>query len=296
MEDGLFQNLAYEDWTTSIRPKVIGSKHLHEATAELDLDFFLMTSSVSGILGTPGQSNYAAANSYMDALARLRRSQDKPACALILPMVLGVGVVAQNLELEDSLKRKGMYGIDEEALLESFEVAIIEQQQQKSEQNRQINHLVVGLDPAELYKTSREADSDIDAFWAADPRFSALVHSMNLYGGKNHAGNSEAGSILAQVKAAGGDSPAKAVGLVRSHFIAKLARVLLVDEMEFVGDDNAGRSIESYGVDSMIGAELRNWIFKELGLDIAFQQLLSPSLTILKFAELVCGAQGISIE
>jgi hypothetical protein len=286
--------MTYENWITSIRPKFLGSKHLHEVTTDLKLDFFLMTSSVSGILGTPAQTNYAAANAYMDALARLRCSQGKPACALILPMVLGVGVVAQNLGLEDSLKRKGMYGIDEEALLDSFEVAMLEQQQQTSRHSRHLDHLVVGLDPAELYKTSREAD--IDTFWSADPRFSTLVHFMNFYGGGNQRGDHEAGSILTRLKAAGAESPAKAVGLVRDHFITKLSRVLLIDETEFGDDNNVGRSIASYGVDSMIGAELRNWIFKELALDIAFQQLLSPSLTILKFAELVCGAQGILVE
>jgi len=46
----------------------------------------------------------------------------------------------------------------------------------------------------------------------------------------------------------------------------------------------------------MIGAELRNWIFKELGLDIPFQQLLSPTLTIAKFAIEVCAKQGIMGE
>ncbi|KAH3934665.1 hypothetical protein HBI56_102280 [Parastagonospora nodorum] len=74
LKDSLSHNMTFENWTTSIRPKVLGSKHLHEATSGLDLDFFIMTSSVSGILGTPAQTNYAAGNSYMDALARLRRS------------------------------------------------------------------------------------------------------------------------------------------------------------------------------------------------------------------------------
>ncbi|KAJ0295368.1 hypothetical protein COL516b_012632 [Colletotrichum fioriniae] len=293
LRDGLFQNMPYENWITSIRPKVLGSKNLHDVTAELPLDFFLMTSSVSGILGTPTQSNYAAANSYMDALARLRRAQGKPACAVILPMVLGVGVVAQNLELEDSLKRKGMYGIDEEALLEAFEVAILEQQQQH---NTEFDHLIVGLDPAELYKTSREVAGDVDAFWAADPRFSGLVHAMQVSGGGSQgASGGDDGSVLTRIKAVGQDSPAKASRLVRDHFVAKLTRVLLVDEADF-GEEESGRSIASYGIDSMIGAELRNWIFKELSLDIAFQQLLSPSLTISKFAELVCVTQGILVE
>ncbi|MBZ6376328.1 MAG: acyl carrier protein [Kocuria palustris] len=69
----------------------------------------------------------------------------------------------------------------------------------------------------------------------------------------------------------------------------KLARMLMLDIDEF-GEDN--RCIASYGVDSMIGAELRNWIFKELGLDISFGQLLDPSLTITMFAEHVC-AMGL---
>ncbi|KAF5651820.1 polyketide synthase [Fusarium sp. NRRL 25303] len=288
LRDGLFQSMSYESWTTSIQPKVLGSRNLHEATADLPLDFFLMTSSVSGILGTPAQGNYAAANSYMDALARLRRSQGKPACAIILPMVLGVGVVAENLDLENSLTRKCMYGIDEEALLDAFEVSILEQHRQQDER-ASFDHLVVGLDPAELHRASKQAEGDIDAFWAADQRFSILLDTMNRLDGTNQ-GDGEVGSILSRVKAA--ESPAQAVSMVRDHFVSKLARVLLLDAEEF-SDESSGRSIASYGIDSMIGAELRNWIFKELGLDIAFQQLLSPSLTIPKFAELVCVSQGI---
>jgi hypothetical protein len=69
IQDGLFQNMTYENWSKSIRPKVFGSKHLRKVTADLNLDFFLMTSSVSGFLGTPDQANYAAANSYMNAFA-----------------------------------------------------------------------------------------------------------------------------------------------------------------------------------------------------------------------------------
>ncbi|EAT86508.2 hypothetical protein HBI56_102290 [Parastagonospora nodorum] len=211
-------------------------------------------------------------------------------------MVLGVGVVAQNLGLKESLKLKGMYGIDEEALLDAFQVAIIEQKHQTQNQSEHMNHLVVGLDAAELCKASRQAEGEVDAFWSADPRFSTLMHTMNVYSGGDKEGEDEAGSIVQSLRAAGTELPAKVVRLVCDHFITKLARVLLVKEMEWGQENNAERSIASYGVDSMIGAELRNWIFKELALDIAFQQLLSPSLTITKFAELVCNAQGIIVQ
>jgi hypothetical protein len=54
---------------TSTLPRVLGSRNLHEETKDLPPDFFIMTSSVSGILGTLGQSNYAVDNTYIDQLA-----------------------------------------------------------------------------------------------------------------------------------------------------------------------------------------------------------------------------------
>lgn len=276
--------MPYENWKASTNPKVRGTANLHEATQELSLDFFVMSSSVSGILGTPGQSNYAAGNAYLDSLALHRRSNQQKAASVVLPMVLGVGVVAENVELEDSLKRKGMYGIDEEALLDAFEVAIIEQQGPRA-----IDHLVVGLDPALLQKATQEAGDDVDRFWSEDARFKTVLHAMKA--GSNDTGDAGSQNILSTIR--GGIAPMEAIRAVREHFTAKLARVLMLDGEEFEED---GRSVASYGIDSMIGAELRNWIFREFALDIAFQQLLGPSLTITKFAEQVCANQGIKVE
>jgi len=276
--------MPYENWKTSTRPKVQGTMNLHEALQGVPLDFFVMTSSVSGTLGTPGQSNYAAGNAYLDSLARHRRSQHKHAVSIILPMVLGVGVVAENIELEDSLKRKGMYGIDEEHLLSSFEVAIIEQQRQGT-----MDQLIVGLDPAQLRKAIDGAGDDFDGFWMRDMRFKAMVRTMKA-GSNDEAVAAASKTILSIIK--GDISPAEAVQAVREHFTAKLARILLLDVEDFEEE----RSVASYGIDSMIGAELRNWIFKEFAIDIPFNQLLGPSLTTTRFAEQVCANHGIKME
>lgn len=79
--------MTFDRWKATLGPKVTGAINHHSAHAGTPLGFFLMTSSVSEILGTPGQSNYAAANSYLDAVAHHRASSGEVATSTLLPMV-----------------------------------------------------------------------------------------------------------------------------------------------------------------------------------------------------------------
>ncbi|RYP53526.1 hypothetical protein DL769_010501 [Monosporascus sp. CRB-8-3] len=68
LRDGLFRSMLFENWKTAVEPKVLGARNLHSVPADANLDFFIMTGSVSGILGTSRRSNYTVANSYLDSL------------------------------------------------------------------------------------------------------------------------------------------------------------------------------------------------------------------------------------
>lgn len=272
--------MTYENWQVSTTTKVQGAINLHNALKDAHLDFFIMTSSVSGTLGTPGQSNYAAANSFLDAIAKHRRSLGQRAVSVILPMVLGVGVVAENNEIEEALKQKGMYGIDEEHLLGALETAMSIQDS--------ADHLVVGLDPAKLQR-SMAATGTMDNFWTEDVRFDHLLSIMRSSSGTD--GGSAGQSILSSIKAA--TSAQEATSVASEHIVEKLGRMLMLDAEQI---DIESRSIADHGLDSMIGAELRNWIFKEFTIDVPFQQLLAPTLTIAKFSAQICESLGFRVD
>ncbi len=78
-EDALLANAGWDRFERVLRPKLAGAWHLHQATMRLDLDFFVLFSSVLSLWGAAGQGAYAAANSFLDALALHRRAQGLPA-------------------------------------------------------------------------------------------------------------------------------------------------------------------------------------------------------------------------
>jgi acyl transferase domain-containing protein/NADP-dependent 3-hydroxy acid dehydrogenase YdfG/acyl carrier protein len=82
LDDGVIDSLTDERLDRVLDAKADGAWHLHELTAHLDLSMFAMYSSAAGVLGGPGQGNYAAANTFVDALAAYRRARGLPGTSL----------------------------------------------------------------------------------------------------------------------------------------------------------------------------------------------------------------------
>jgi myxalamid-type polyketide synthase MxaC len=96
LDDGVLLQQNGSRFEQVVAPKVAGAWHLHQYTRQLPLDFFVLFSSVAGLLGSPGQSSYAAANAYLDALGHYRRAQGLAACSINWGPWAQIGMAARS--------------------------------------------------------------------------------------------------------------------------------------------------------------------------------------------------------
>ncbi len=94
-----------------IAPKVGGAWQLHELTEHLELDHFVLFSSIMGFFGNHGQAAYAAANTFLDALAAHRRARGKPGLSVAWTHVTDVGYVAERSAVRDLVSRRFGRGV-----------------------------------------------------------------------------------------------------------------------------------------------------------------------------------------
>ncbi|MBF2003215.1 MAG: SDR family NAD(P)-dependent oxidoreductase [Synechococcales cyanobacterium M58_A2018_015] len=108
LQDGLLQQLTPQQMTAVLDPKLLGAWNLHDLTQSQPLDFFVLFSSATALLGSPGQANHVAANWGLDALAHYRQAQGLPALSLNWGIWSEIGSAAQQTAL---MSRRGIGAI-----------------------------------------------------------------------------------------------------------------------------------------------------------------------------------------
>ncbi|GFZ92567.1 type I polyketide synthase [Okeania sp. KiyG1] len=122
LDDGVLQNLSWQQFKKVIAPKVQGTWHLHQLTKDLPLDFFVCFSSMTSMLGNLGQGNYAAANGFMDAIIRYRRGMGLPGLSINWGVWATSGMAARLNSLNQKrLESSGISAIKPEQGMQALE-------------------------------------------------------------------------------------------------------------------------------------------------------------------------------
>lgn len=262
LEDRVFAQMDIECWTRVMRPKTVGSSNLDQVFNKKDLDFFIMTSSFAAIGGHAGQSNYAAANMYMNGLAANRRQRGLVGSVLNIGVIYGLGLLARDerKDVYQSLEREGYPPISERDIHHMFLEAIVAGRPVPG----QIMDLTTGLaryrvnDPNPLH-------------WHRDNRF---CHFTVDDAENDDTVVQQDGSLVTNLKELidGLGSAGAVSNLLSEHLCKFLAGTLQLPEGGVSGDSH----IIELGVDSLMAVEIRNWFYKRVGGDVPVMKILQP--------------------
>src|SRR5262249_53718156 len=125
LDDGVLAHLMPDRMAKVLGPKVRGAWHLHQLIRERPLDLFVLCSSASALLGSPGQSAYAAANAFLGALAHHRRALGLAALALDWGVWTEVGLAVAKGR-GDRLAARGIEGLSPAENVEAFAAVLAE--------------------------------------------------------------------------------------------------------------------------------------------------------------------------
>ncbi|PLB46253.1 polyketide synthase module [Aspergillus steynii IBT 23096] len=284
LRDRPYETMTVDEYHQSIEGKLQGTWNLHHVSMErgLPLDFFLMLSSISSVVGSPGQANYAAANSFLDSFATYRRSMGLVAQTINLGVIEDVGVVAES----DALTKRHQKSVEltniPEAILHDMVDCSLRQQ------------LMFKASPSGAETPSRLITG---LTVPQDPKHSALRFDLRFRGLFVARASAFESATAANESDPVGSAVYSFHGLVRAGasvdellepcvqvLAARLGQMLRWNDGQQIEPE---RPLSVYGLDSLSTVELRNWIKAELGAELTTFDIVHANSLIMLAERLV---------
>ncbi|KAI1761562.1 fatty acid synthase S-acetyltransferase [Hypoxylon sp. FL1150] len=269
LRDQNFEAMTIEEWNAVVAPKVRGTWNLHNATTGADLDFFVLFSSLSGIIGQPGQANYASGNTFLDAFAQYRNRLGLAASVVDIGAVEDIGFISQHHGLMNKMKSTGFKGVTEQELLDAMVVATAPRATRNTESGASQfvdnNTFVLGLGSSIPLGSPNNR-----AIWRKDRRMAAY-HNAPSGSGDAASSNETLKSFLASAKGDPTVLKAPDSSKLLALEIGKKLFDLLLKPQE---DLNTSWPLVDLGLDSLVALELRAWWKQVFAFDISVLEML----------------------
>ena len=241
-------------------PKVAGAWNLHQASLGCDLDCFVLFSSAAALFGSPGQSNYAAANAYLDALAHARRASGRVATSLNWGPFSQVGLAAQAENRGDRLTMQGIASLDPARGMAAM---------------------------ARLLATSEAQVAVVPVDWRAFAGVAQRLPMIQRMASELLPATEGRASTLDR-EALAALAPEEARQQLEAYLARILSRVLRVPAAKI----DPQRSLHELGIDSLMATELRNAVEADLGLGLSVVKFLEGHGIAALAGELQAGLAG----
>ncbi|KAK4099533.1 hypothetical protein N658DRAFT_160221 [Parathielavia hyrcaniae] len=262
LKDRPLVKMTPEEWNSVLAPKVFGTLNLDKAFSSPDLDFFVTLASLAGTLGNPGQSNYSAANAFQDSfVTHHERIHPTRYVSVDLPLVDETSAInAMKAENRDFVG-KGSILFDVQELLQLMDYAM----DPAVELDRPFLHSLMGFD-----RQSMKIGSG-DYVWAAMFRTIPRLPVSDPHSHGHSATKRDVEGLLRRAA-----TLEEAVEVILETTIEKFVAFLNL-EADDIGPQQA---LSSFGLDSLVSIELKNWMVRTFKVALQASELTSaPSIT-----------------
>ncbi|KAL3301235.1 beta-ketoacyl synthase domain-containing protein [Colletotrichum asianum] len=277
LRDTMLQNMSLADMNLVLDSKVVGARLLHErfcdANAKTPLDFFIMFSSGATVGGNPGQSNYNAANAYLQALAQYRRTKGLVASTIHVGAVMGIGYLARTHFDEQLLKVHDMGKLAEKDFHTLFAEAIVSGRcslgQEESNTSRMSVTDMSDIEVITGFPVFEAKNKNSFKLWD-NPRFGHLRTPENSLSHVGEGSSASRVSIKERLREATTVDEAKEAII---HGLTQKTRdILLIPADQIV---NTSAALLDQGIDSLGAVAVSGWFSQELLVDIPILRVLS---------------------